>query len=195
MNSKRESLFMNHNRLLFAAVMAATMTVSFQALGQKEKKPSNWSATTAKTKTEAVQQEAKPSPVPWLVNCASTGTAVNCVASQKLFLQKTKQLLLGVTIRRPEDSKTGVMMIQLPHGIHIPDGVQLKVDKAKPAQHSVQTCNQQGCYVGFSIDAPLLKQMRSGNIMSVSFKNLNKKEVKIGVPLKGFDKAFDKIKS
>ena len=162
-------------RLFVLLILSFGLTLSSQAYAKGEKK-------------------ATPSRLPWIVNCASTGAAVNCVASQQLYVQKTRQLLLGITVRVPK-SKPGVMMIQLPHGLHLPGGIALKVDENSEVKESIQTCNVRGCFVGMKIDTSLLKNMSKGKTLFVTFKNLNKKDVKIGVPLKGFPEAYNKIKS
>lgn len=147
------------------------------------------------TKIAKVEKTKKPapSPLPWQVNCSSNGVKVNCTATQKLFLRKTRQLLLSITVRAAKDSRDGVMMIQLPHGLHLPSGLKYKIDKEKETTEAIQTCDQRGCYVGMSIKGAMLKKMRTGNVMNITFKNVNKKDIKIGVPLKGFDQAFAKL--
>lgn len=163
-------------KLLALPVIGAGLCLSATAMAKNEKKEA-------------------PSRLPWIVNCASNGAAVNCVTSQRLFLQKSRQLLLGITVRVPEKSKTGVMMVQLPHNLHLPAGISLKVDEGSDVKQTIQTCNVQGCFSGMKIDSSLLKGMQTGKTIFITFKNQNKKDVKIGVPLKGFAEAYQKIKS
>ncbi|MGH1350125.1 MAG: invasion associated locus B family protein [Methyloligellaceae bacterium] len=139
--------------------------------------------------------KAAPSPLPWQVNCSSNGVKINCAASQQLFLRKTRQLLLSITVRATPDKKNGVMMVQLPHGLHLPSGLKFKIDNEKEDTQQIQTCDQRGCYVGMPVKGALLKKMRSGKVLNVTFKNVNQKDIKISVPLKGFDQAFAKLVS
>ncbi len=136
-----------------------------------------------------------PSPLPWKVNCASDGVKINCAASQQLFLRKSRQLLLSITVRASADKKSGVMMVQLPHGLHLPSGLKFKIDSEKEDAQPIQTCDQRGCYVGMPVKGALLKKMRSGKALNITFKNVNQKDIRISVPLKGFDQAFAKLVS
>ncbi|MGH1351152.1 MAG: invasion associated locus B family protein [Methyloligellaceae bacterium] len=167
---------MRLRKLIALPVLSAALCFSTLALAKEEKKEA-------------------PSRLPWIVNCASNGANVNCVATQQLFLQKTRQLLLGITVRVPPKSRTGVMMVQLPHGLHLPAGITLEVDEGGEVKQAIQTCNVQGCFVGMTIETGLLKKMQTGKAISITFKNQNKKDVKIGVPLKGFAEAYQKLKS
>ncbi|MEO1543545.1 MAG: invasion associated locus B family protein [Pseudomonadota bacterium] len=143
------------------------------------------------------KQAAAPAPqapkIPWIVNCASLTGKVNCEAVQRLTIKKTGQLLLGITVRLPEGAKDPTMMVQLPHGMFLPSGVSLTIDKNPKKQEPVQTCDAKGCYVGLALDAKLLKTMQSGTALAVSFRNLAKKEIKIPITLSGFAEAYKKL--
>lgn len=148
-------------------------------------------ASTKKTNKEKAKNA--PTRLPWRVNCASDGVKVRCLTSQKLFLRKTRQLLLSITVRAATDKKSGVMMIQLPHGLDLASGLRLKIDNDKEQTQIIQTCDVRGCYTGLPIKGKLLKKMRSGEAINVTFKNLKKKDIKITIPLKGFNEAFAKL--
>jgi invasion protein IalB len=97
-------------------------------------------------------------------------------------------------VGRGEKGKPGTALLRLPHGIYVPDGVKLGIDagKAKPVQ--VQMCNAGGCYAGAKIEARDLSAMQSGKELAISFKNLQKTEITVKVPLAGFSAAYKKLK-
>jgi invasion protein IalB len=58
----------------------------------------------------------------------------------------------------------------------------------------VQTCTQQGCFVGAPLPDAMLAAMRTGKDLKVIFANLNKQAVTVTMGLVGFGLAYDKIK-
>lgn len=159
-----------------------------------DKKAKPAAATPAKADA-APSKPAEPQAlqIPWRVNCASVTGQMACEAEQTLTIKKTGQLLLKVSVRIPEKSKTGAIMLQLPHGMFLPDGITLEIDGKDPTKEPVQTCDQKGCYVGLALDDALLQRMQSGTTFSITFKNLQKNDIKIPVTLSGFKEAYGKL--
>lgn len=131
--------------------------------------------------------------IPWIVNCTSAAGKMSCETAQTLTIRKTGQLLLSISVRVPEKSKPGAIMLHLPHGMFLPDGVSMTIDgKALPKQ-PVQTCDEKGCYVGLPIDAALLKSMETGKTLLIGFKSLDKKDITVPISLSGFKEAYKKL--
>lgn len=131
--------------------------------------------------------------IPWLVNCASTAGRMACEASQRLTIQKTGQLLLSVVVRIPPKSKSGSMLLHLPHGMYLPAGILMTIDGKAEKKQPVQTCDEKGCYVGLPINNKLLKSLQTGKSLSIAFKNLQKKDITIPISLSGFKEAYKKL--
>jgi invasion protein IalB len=188
---------------MFAAVARPVMMLCcLGAIGlpldaQAEAKKKTQAAAATPAKAEAAPKAPAAAPqapqIPWLVNCASVTGKMACEAEQSLTIKKTGQLLLKVSVRIPEKSKTGAMMLQLPHGMFLPEGVSLTIDEKTPKKEPVQMCDQKGCYVGLALDDALLKEMQSGKTLSIAFKNLQKNDIKIPVSLSGFKEAYNKL--
>lgn len=142
---------------------------------------------------ETAKKQAKSKGSAWSVNCSNSGKGLVCKATQRLILKKTKQLLLAVTVQKREQSTKPSMLIQLPHGLFLPAGIKLQIDNDKQTGHTIQTCDQRGCYAGLPISPSMLKSMSSGKMFAVIFQNLKKKNVKVPLPLKGFEAAYKKL--
>jgi invasion protein IalB len=181
------------SRSLMTLCCVAAIGAAAPALAQAQKKAKTAATTPEKAKPAAKAAEPRAPLIPWQVNCASVTGQMACEAQQTLTIQKTGQLLLKVTVRMPEKSKKGAMMLHLPHGMFLPDGVALAVDGKKPKKEPVQTCDQKGCYVGLALDDALLKEMQTGKTFSVAFKNLQKQDIKVPVSLSGFKEAYSKL--
>ena len=110
------------------------------------------------------------------------------------MLAKTGQLVILVNIRVPSDSRTPIVLVQLPLGLNLPAGVKLQVDEGKSADMQIQTCENRGCYASMPVSADLLAALKSGKQLKVSFQNLAKETITIPMPLADFTAAYDKIK-
>ena len=152
------------------------------------------SAQKSDAKARAQKSDAKASAVPgWTVQCSNPGDGLKCRASQTIMLKKTGQLLLSVAVNRPKGSPQPAMLVHLPHGLFIPAGTSIRIDKADPIRSAIQTCNAEGCYTDLRISNAMLASLSKGKMLIVSFQNLKKQTVQIQVSLKGFSDAYSKV--
>jgi len=151
----------------------------------------------------ATAQTAPPAPAPqqqteqgsnWRVECGNDGKVLDCRAVFQVTQRESNQLIAAVAIRVPPDTKKPVILIQMPLGIQVTEPVTVQVDAAAPEKFGVQTCTQQGCFVGAPMSDGLLAAMRTGKELKVAFANLNKQTVTVNMGLLGFGLAYDKIK-
>ena len=178
-------------RVLLLSACLGVMCVAAPVQAQDKSKAAAAAPTTTDPEKKAAQPQAPQ--IPWIVNCASVTGRMNCEAVQTLTIQKTGQLLLSISVRVPEKSKTGAIMLHLPHGMFLPDGVSLTIDGKTPQKQAVQTCDQKGCYVGLPIDEALLKSLQTGKLLSIAFKSLEKRDITVSISLSGFKEAYNKL--
>jgi invasion protein IalB len=130
----------------------------------------------------------------WRVDCAGDGKVLECRALQQIVNRDDKRLLAQLTVRLPSDSKTPVMMLQLPLGLNLSEPVQFKVDNGAVEKQQVQTCTTTGCFVGMQLNDKFLASMRGGAVLKIALQDSNKQPIAIDVPLLGFSLALDKAK-
>ncbi len=138
-----------------------------------------------------------PAPQPgWTSACEapSRATPLDCQIEQRAVLASSGQLVAAVTIRVPGATRKPLVMVRLPLGLSLEGGVTLAVDGAGAGSLPLQTCDASGCYAGAPLPATLLSAMRSGSSLDVVFTGLDKRPIKLGLPLSGFAAAFDGIK-
>ena len=111
-----------------------------------------------------------------------------------IVLQETGQQLVAVTVKREPGKPLPAMMIQVPLGLFLPDGVKIKIDDGALRQLDVQTCNAEGCYAGTSVSQDLLTALMAGQGLTVSFSSLSKKPMTIPMPLAGFSSAYQQAR-
>jgi invasion protein IalB len=135
-----------------------------------------------------------PASAAWRVECTGDGKVLECRALQQIINHDDKHLLAQLTVRLPPDSKTPVMMLQLPLGLNLSDPVQFKVDNGAVEKQQVQTCTTTGCFVGMQLNDKFLASMRGGAVLKIALQDSNKQPIAIDVPLVGFSLALDRAK-
>ncbi len=133
-------------------------------------------------------------PAAWHVECTGDGKTLECRALQQIINRDDKRLLAQLTVRLPPDSKTPVMMLQLPLGLTVSEPVQFKVDNGAIEKQPVQTCTTTGCFVGMQLNDKFLAAMRGGTLLRIALQDSNKQPIALDVPLLGFSLALDKAK-
>jgi invasion protein IalB len=130
----------------------------------------------------------------WRVECSGDGKTLDCRAVQQMIQQDTRQIVAHFAVRVPSDTKTPVMMIQLPLGLNLAEPIQMKVDNGAPDKYPIQTCTATGCFAGMPLNDKLLAAMRSGQLLRLAFQDSNKRPITVDLPLLGFGLALDKAK-
>jgi invasion protein IalB len=131
----------------------------------------------------------------WRVECSSDGKVLDCRAVQQVVARENQQLVAGLTVRVPAETNKPVMMVQMPLGVLVSEGVDFSIDEGKPERFNIQTCNQQGCFVGTTLADAMLAAMRIGKQLRIVFRNDNKQAITVTMPLAGFSLVYDKVKS
>jgi invasion protein IalB len=150
----------------------------------------------------ATPQQAEPAPANtpappgWIARCtsASRETPPECAMEETAVLAKTGQLVILVNVRVPSDTRTPIILVQLPLGLNLLAGVKVQVDDGKTADMQIQTCENRGCYASMPVPADLLAALKSGKQLKVSFQNLGKETITVPMPLADFPAAFEKVK-
>lgn len=148
----------------------------------------------AQTKTAAAAAAKPAARSGWRVQCNDAGGGIQCRMVQAITMRRTKKRLVTASIQRNKDGKGAAVLYQLPHGLFLPDGLQVSIDKGRAKALPIQTCDRRGCYAGAPLAAADLTNMRKGKAISLTFKNLTKKNITINLPLNGFGPAYDKLK-
>jgi invasion protein IalB len=130
----------------------------------------------------------------WHVECSNNGKALDCRAEMQVIQSESKQIIAGVTIRVPAETKKPVMMIQVPLGVLVAEPMTIRVDGGQPERVAIQTCTLSGCFGGASVSDGLLAAMRTGKQLKLAFGSSGKQVVTVEMPLAGFVPAYEKIK-
>jgi invasion protein IalB len=132
---------------------------------------------------------------PWTVNCTSQGDAavLNCAMSQVLLAKQTGQRVVGATVFRPKPDAAAVMRVSLPHGVLLPEGVDVGIDDAAPTKHVISIADQNGSYAQFELGGSMIGELQGGTSLSIGVSAADGKRIVFKLSLKGFGAAFAKI--
>lgn len=137
---------------------------------------------------QAQQGRAAPA---WLATCTNTGEggALECEIAQSIVVQATGARVMTVTLRTSPPAAP-VLALTLPHGMFLPAGVRIAVDgEAGPAE-AVRTCDANGCYLGREMDAAALERLLAGRELSVTFQDLQQRDISLTLGLEGLADAY-----
>lgn len=116
---------------------------------------------------------------------ATSAPAHGCGLVQNLVAGEQKQRLLTLIVKRSTATAYN-LTIALPHGLLFPPGVALQVDETPERTLVVQTSDQNGAYSGTPIDGDLLKALRGGKTLKVTFSSGSGQRIMVPVTLKDF---------
>lgn len=146
------------------------------------------------------KKAAKDAPVsPWIRICkdGKEKGQKTCQIIQQILEKKSKKILLSGAVRLKQNGKkkTPTLLLQLPHGMYIPAGIVVRVDKAEIVKTIAQTCDQRGCFAGLPINEKTLAKLKSGKKLVIAFNNLKKQTIAITLTLDGFEASYAKLVS
>lgn len=153
------------------------------------------SAGAQETTGEAKANSAQTRVSGWQAQCGSQSrsAALTCNVEQAIFLAEGNQQLAKVSVRVPGDTRTPEMVVQLPHGLYLPFGLQLIFDEGGAQTYPIHTCDAKACYVIVETAATSVTSMKKGKLLKLAFKNLNQDEITVSIPLDDFSTSWAKV--
>lgn len=127
----------------------------------------------------------------WQVECVENDkTKVkNCVMSQTLINQKTKQRVVSVLVRKPKDEPYK-LILQVPLGADLSAGVGLTIDTSAPVKVAYKTCMPKTCIAEFELTEAWAKALSGGTNATITVTGLKGESVPFKIALKGFTDAY-----
>lgn len=121
----------------------------------------------------------------WRVACDEAQT---CRMAQTIVQPSTRRLILQMKIFAGEDP---TLLLSFPLGILLSTGWQYQIDSNRKSVLPFEICNPEGCHAGVKLTPKLLRAMKRGNKMRITFLDAAREEVTPVVSLAGFTKAWD----
>jgi invasion protein IalB len=150
---------------------------------------------------KAAEKTSEKAGKPWEVRCEKDPATKKdegpkrgrCEIFQRLTLKKTGERVMEAAIGFPKDKNTARGIFIAPLGILLQAGLQMKIDDGKPYKFQLRYCEKGGCFGFVDLGDSILKEMRRGKKLTVSFQASSKKNVNVEMTLDGFSGALDQI--
>jgi len=139
--------------------------------------------------------QTSPADNNWASGCtASTRSGpLDCSAAQQVIDANTGRLRALLRVRVPGDTKSPVMLVQMPLGLYLPGQLTLSVDGAAATTVAFQTCDASGCYAGMEVTPTLLSTMLKGQTLTLQAQDQARESISVPIALAGFAKAYSQI--
>ena len=131
----------------------------------------------------------------WMAGCKTSRITKGrlCQMSQAVRKAGSKAPLVVVAIQRDIKGKGYMLVLRLPHGLNLPAGVQLQIDRQKARRLAILSSDRGGTFTRVSLSGKVLGTLKNGKALKVSFVTLSGKRFDIPVSLKGFTAALGKL--
>jgi len=133
----------------------------------------------------------------WRAKCVSPDEKkpqqTNCHVFQDLLQKESGKRVLHVAIGHLSDKQPLAMIITLPLGIALPQGISMRIDEKDNKQIPLQACFTNGCQAAFELESSWLKKLKAGKNAEVIFYNLRNQAISIPVSLKGITAAINAL--
>ncbi len=153
----------------WGALFAALLLVSFARAAQSQ---------TEDTKTFG----------DWQIACPPDQA---CRMAQTIIVKSSKTPVVRLRVFK---GKEPVALFSFPLGSLLSTGWRYRIDKSKQQLRPFEICNIDGCHAGIKLNAKLIRRMKRGNRMKVTFFDSKQKPVSPELSLAGFTKAYEALK-
>jgi invasion protein IalB len=133
----------------------------------------------------------------WLLRCGPTREGREVCEMQQQTTDKEGRTVMAIAIGTvPGRSDLGLLII-LPLGIALPEGVQLAIDGGAEMPLELDRCERQGCRIEMLIEPDLLTRLKAGREAKVFFQadDPEGQRRRLGVPMSllGFSAALAEL--
>tara|TARA_B110000444_G_scaffold209316_1_gene204084 strand:+ start:330 stop:857 length:528 start_codon:yes stop_codon:yes gene_type:complete len=134
----------------------------------------------------------------WIDKCSKKieGQKKYCLLERGMFLDKKfEKRLVTMLLRTNENSKDALLTIISPLGTLIQSGVRISLDNEQLNEkaYGFIFCKKDGCFTSTIIKKEKIELFKKSKALKLEYTMDNQQTLNIGLDLKGFTKAFDKI--
>lgn len=128
----------------------------------------------------------------WTEVCgtADGSPAKKCVLIQTVVSQERPEMQISVAISKAPGGKTGLLRVQAPLSVLLPNGLGLYVDGNDIGNAYFARCFSDGCYAEVVLEEQLLGTLRKGTTATFTVFQTQEEGIGIPVDLKGFAEGY-----
>ncbi|PNG28060.1 invasion associated locus B family protein [Methylocella silvestris] len=114
-----------------------------------------------------------------------------CYTTRDFSSQKDQPPVLALAVYDIKGDDTRIVRLLMPVGLMLRPGFRFTIDKGQSLEGAFEICFPNGCFAEAKVKGTTIAELKKGTVLSVDVKNQANNLVTFGVPLAGFDKAFD----
>lgn len=114
-----------------------------------------------------------------------------CLTHHERFHPNTGQPLISAAIRQLDEPKQQTLMIMVPLGRLLQQGLILKVDEKEPVKMPYNYCTALGCVAEVPATPEIVTSMKKGGELFIGTMDVSRKRIAFKIPLSGFTRALD----
>jgi invasion protein IalB len=139
------------------------------------------------SKTQSIQMTETG----WQVVCRASGqdrTKLGCSLIHETFSQQDRVRIMAVEIAKGEKGRS--VIVTVPQGVSLKDGIEFGIDGAKQSQLSYTHCANNSCFAVLDLTEAMVNTLKKGKLLEMSFQDLQGSKLKTDIPLAGFTQAL-----
>lgn len=130
----------------------------------------------------------------WTVNCEDGGKV--CHIAQRLVSKQDDRTLISVGIGKvhgPNGATASQMIIVVPLGILLPQGLTLQVDQGQAVKLPFLQCVPHGCRTVVTLEAEGLQKLQAGSEAKFTYFLPNGQPMTLPISLSGFTAGYNAV--
>ena len=112
--------------------------------------------------------------------------------SYVLTIASNNQRIASVTISPHAENPE--IVILLPHGLNVQDGVGFTIDDGATERILIQTADANGAHARIALTKERISALRAGNLLKLNVTGSGGRDIRLEFSLNGFAKAYDLMK-
>ncbi len=143
-----------------------------------------------------VVEEEKPPVENWQKSCFTDENSIRFCQMKSIIIVTNNQTgaqfrLSEVAIEQRSNSKREEMFVHISNGISLQSGLRIQIDKGKIRIAPYTVCNNTTCSVQLNLTKDFIDRLKAGKMLNLHYLQYNGEPVSFGVPLDGFEKAYN----
>lgn len=129
----------------------------------------------------------------WQVVCRGFNqdrTKMGCSIIHETYSAQDRSRLTSVEIVKNDKSRT--MIISVPQGVSLKDGIELSIDGVKQGLLPYSYCVSNSCFATFELSDAVVNNLKKSKTMELTFLDLQASKIKTDIPMSGFLQAVAK---
>ena len=150
-------------------------------------------AQTANNEGASRTQSIQTAETGWQVICRpqqADRAKLDCSMVYETFTTNDRMRVAAIEIVKGEKGRA--IIVSVPVGVNLKDGIELMVDSGNRQVLSFASCQANGCFATMDLDAKLTEVIRKGKNLTAGFSDGQGSKVKVDISLVGFNAAFSK---